>query len=66
LKVWPVEHEFDGNVSILIYISQKTNSSRLMLLRETVAVYCENHTEHINTMWGQNAELLNVNSRWYI
>jgi hypothetical protein len=27
-----------------------------MLFRETVAVYCENHTEHINTFSGQNAE----------
>jgi hypothetical protein len=29
----------------------------LMLFRETVAVYCENHTEHTNTLCGQNAEL---------
>jgi hypothetical protein len=27
-----------------------------MLFRETVAVYCENHTEHINTLCGQNAD----------
>jgi hypothetical protein len=27
-----------------------------MLFRETVAVCCENHTEHINTLCGQNAE----------
>jgi hypothetical protein len=27
-----------------------------MLFRETVAVYCENHTEHMNTLRGQNAE----------
>jgi hypothetical protein len=27
-----------------------------MLFRETVAVYCENHTEHTNTLCGQNAE----------
>jgi hypothetical protein len=27
-----------------------------MLFGETVAVYCENHTEHINTLCGQNAE----------
>jgi hypothetical protein len=26
-----------------------------MLFRETVAVYCEKHTEHINTLCGQNA-----------
>jgi hypothetical protein len=25
-----------------------------MLFRETVAVYCENHTEHINKLCGQN------------
>jgi hypothetical protein len=31
-----------------------------MLFRETVAVYCENHTEHINTLCGQNAEFLYV------
>jgi hypothetical protein len=29
-----------------------------MLFRETVAVYCENHTEHTNTLCGQNAVLL--------
>jgi hypothetical protein len=27
-----------------------------MLSVETVAVYCENRTEHINTLCGQNAE----------
>jgi hypothetical protein len=31
-----------------------------MLFREIIAVYCENHTEHINTLCGQNAEFLNV------
>jgi hypothetical protein len=31
-----------------------------MLFRETVAVYCENHTEHANTLCGQNAEF------WYV
>jgi hypothetical protein len=30
------------------YVSA-TKPNRLMLFRETVAVYCENHTEHINT-----------------
>jgi hypothetical protein len=28
-----------------------------MLLRERVAVYCENSTKHTNTLCGQNAEL---------
>jgi hypothetical protein len=27
-----------------------------MLFRETVAVYCENHTKHTNTLCKQNAE----------
>jgi translation initiation factor IF-1 len=31
-----------------------------MPFRETVAVYCENHTEHTNTLCGQNAEYVNV------
>jgi translation initiation factor IF-1 len=35
-----------------------TKPNRLILFRETVAVYCENHTEHINTLCGQNAETL--------
>jgi hypothetical protein len=26
-----------------------------MLFRKTVAVYCEKHTKHINTLCGQNA-----------
>jgi hypothetical protein len=29
--------------------------NRLMLFGKTAAVYCENHTEHINTQCGQNA-----------
>jgi hypothetical protein len=31
-----------------------------MLFRETVAVYCENHTEHTDTLCGQNAEFFNI------
>jgi hypothetical protein len=27
-----------------------------MPFREIIAGYCENHTEHINTLCGQNAE----------
>jgi hypothetical protein len=27
-----------------------------MLFGETVAVYCENHTEHTDTLRGQNVE----------
>jgi hypothetical protein len=31
-----------------------------MLFRETVAVYCENHTEHTDTLCGQNAQFYYV------
>jgi hypothetical protein len=31
-----------------------------MLFGETVAVYCENHMEHTNTLCGQNVEF------WYV
>jgi hypothetical protein len=41
------------------YVSA-TKPNRLMLFREIIAVYCENHTEHINTLCGQNIEILNV------
>jgi hypothetical protein len=38
------------------YVSAK-KPNRLMLFRERVAVYCENHMEHTDTLCGQNAEL---------
>jgi hypothetical protein len=31
-----------------------------MLFKETVAAYCENHTEHTDTLCGQNAEFKDV------
>jgi len=41
-------------------------SSQLMLYREIIAVCSQIHTKHINTQCGQNVELLNINSWWYI
>jgi hypothetical protein len=38
------------------YVSA-TKPNRLMLFREIIAVYCENHTEQRNTPCGQKAEL---------
>jgi hypothetical protein len=35
----------------------------LMLFRETVAVYCEKHTEHTDALCGHNAEFWYVKSR---
>jgi hypothetical protein len=41
------------------YVSA-TKTNRLMLFKESVAVYCENRTEHTDTICGQNAEF------WYV
>jgi hypothetical protein len=41
---------------LLYWRVSATKLNRLMLFREIVAAYCENHTEHINTLCGQNAE----------
>jgi hypothetical protein len=57
-----------NNISISKYknsvsTAQKTHSmaitetNRLMLFREIIAVYCENHTVHTNALCGQNSEL---------
>jgi hypothetical protein len=35
-------------------------TSQLMFYREIIAVCSEIHTRHINTLWVQNVELLNV------
>jgi hypothetical protein len=43
------------------YVSA-TKPNRLMLFRETVAVSCENHTEHTRTLCGQNTEFYYVNA----
>jgi hypothetical protein len=37
--------------------------NRLMLFRETVAVYYVNHTENTNTLCGKKAEIFNVKAR---
>jgi hypothetical protein len=39
------------------YVSA-TKPNRLMLFREIIAVYCENHMEHTNILCVQNAEFL--------
>jgi hypothetical protein len=43
----------------IVHATQKTHC-RVILFREMEAVYCENHTKHINTLYGQNSEFLNV------
>jgi hypothetical protein len=39
-----------------------TETNRLMLFGETVPVYCETHTDHINTRCEVNAEFLHANT----
>jgi hypothetical protein len=40
------------------YYVSATKTNRLRLYGETVAVYCEHHMKHINTLCGQNKEFL--------
>jgi hypothetical protein len=56
-------YECDGQSKVTsLYIKMETHyvfatkPNRLMLFGKTVAVYCENHTEHTNTLCGQNVE----------
>jgi hypothetical protein len=57
-----VKQEVLGKTKRLLRTSQETHyvtatkPKRLILFGETVAVYCENHTEHTDTLCGQNAE----------
>jgi hypothetical protein len=47
-------------INDLLRTSHKTHyvsATELQLFRETVAVYCVNHTGHINTLWGQTADI---------
>jgi hypothetical protein len=37
-----------------------------MLFREIIAAYCGNHSEHIETLRGQNAEVLVLNMAEHI
>jgi hypothetical protein len=41
-------------------VNTASGNSQLMLYREIIAVCSEIHTKHINTLSGQNVELLNV------
>jgi hypothetical protein len=49
-----------NNIQIFTSYVTEYTPSRLMLFRETVDVYWENHTEYTNTPCGQNAELFNI------
>jgi hypothetical protein len=42
-----------------------TETNRLMLFRETVAAYCESHTEHTNTLCAHNAKADDMYSNYW-
>jgi hypothetical protein len=49
-------HKSSGPTSQETNYISATKTNRLMLFRETAAVYYKNHAEHVNTLCGQNAE----------
>jgi hypothetical protein len=54
-EILPIYKNSVRNSQETHYVSA-TKPNRLILFRETVAVYCGNHTEHINTLCGDNPE----------
>jgi hypothetical protein len=62
--LWLAEQNVDLTFKNSLHTSQEahyvtiTKPGWLMLFGETVAVYCENHTEHTDTLCGQNAEFV--------
>jgi len=48
------------------HFAEVIKTSQLMLCGEIMAVCSEIHTKHINTLCGQNVELLNVKMAVYI
>jgi hypothetical protein len=63
-NVFNVNAVISVHKSISVRTSQQTHyfsatePNRLMLFGETVAVYCENHTEHTNTLCGHFSSYL--------
>jgi hypothetical protein len=50
LKILKFSSYLTGNT-----LRPRYGAQLVMQFRETVAVYCENHTEHTDTLCGQNA-----------
>jgi hypothetical protein len=58
-EVWSVCTEQYSAVRPLndaVLEQQRKSDVHLQIVRETVAVYCENHMEHTDTLCGQNVE----------
>jgi hypothetical protein len=58
----PFKYEDNRNNISKFYLIQNElsliiKSKRLVMFKETIAVYCENHMESINTLFGKNSNL---------
>jgi hypothetical protein len=60
----PLKHEFllknPVRTSRETHYFSITKTNRLMLFREIMEVYSQNHAKHVNTPCGQNAGLFNA------
>jgi hypothetical protein len=60
LNFFLIIYEHSVRTSQETYEVSATKANRLMLFRETVAAYGDNHTEHTDTLCRQNAEFYYV------
>ena len=58
--LWDMSGMYRQSVPRSKHTPSVIQTSQLMLYREIIAVCSEIHTKHINTLCGQNVELLNV------
>jgi hypothetical protein len=56
LKFFTILYKNSVRTSQETHYVSATKTSRLMLFREIVDVYCENQMKHTNTLCGKNAE----------
>jgi hypothetical protein len=59
LNAWQIIYKNPFRTSQETHYVTATKPNRLMLFKETVAVYCENHTEHTDTLCRQKAVYIN-------
>jgi hypothetical protein len=56
LNFFTILYKYPVRTSQETHYITATKPNRLMLFSETLTVYCENHTEHTDTLCGQNVE----------
>ena len=60
LSKYVLVFSFSGLLNFVLASDSVLKTNQLMLYREIIAVCSQIHTKHINTLCGQNVELLNV------